>query len=119
MRRRTTVDGTFKHELWDVRLDNPAILMRAGVKVAIQMDSSSDTRLLPMVTGIAVREGLDEEAALQAITINPAEILGLDDRLGSIEVGKEADLAVFDGHPLSNFTTCQQVVVAGRLVHSI
>lgn len=111
--------GPSKHELWDVRLDNPAILMRAGVKVAIQMDSSSDTRLLPMVTGIAVREGLDEEAALQAITINPAEILGLDDRLGSIEVGKEADLAVFDGHPLSNFTTCQQVVVAGRLVHSI
>lgn len=109
--------GPAKHELWEVRLDNPAILSKAGVKVAIQMDASSDTKYLPMVTGIAVREGMDEEEALRAITITPAEILGLDDRLGSIEVGKEADLAIFDGHPLCNFTRCTAVVVGGKLVH--
>ena len=79
-----------KHELWDVRLDNPAILAKAGCKVAIQMDSSSATKYLPWMAGVAMREGLGEEEALRAITINPAEILGLDDRLGSIEVGKEA-----------------------------
>jgi imidazolonepropionase-like amidohydrolase len=108
-----------KHELWDVRLDNPAILAKAGCKVAIQMDSSSATKYLPWMAGVAMREGLGEEEALRAITINPAEILGLDDRLGSIEVGKEADLAIFDGHPLCNFTTCQQVIMGGRLVFSI
>lgn len=111
--------GPAKHELWEVRLDNPAILAAAGCKVAIQMDTSSATKDLPWVTGVAVREGMDEAEALRAITINPAEILGLDDRLGSLEVGKEADLVVFNGHPLSNFTTCDQVIVAGRLVHSV
>ncbi len=108
-----------KHELWEVRLDTPAILAKAGCKVAIQMDSSSATKYLPWMAGVAMREGLGEEEALRAITINPAEILGLDDRLGSIEVGKEADLAIFDGHPLCNFTTCQQVIMGGRLVFSI
>ncbi len=111
--------GPAKHELWEVRLDNPAILAKAGCKVAIQMDSASDTKYLPLLTGVAVREGMDEAEALRAITINAAEIIGLDDRLGSIEIGKEADLAVFDGHPLCNFTTCQQVIVGGRLVCSV
>ena len=111
--------GPAKHELWEVRLDNPAILARAGVKVAIQMDGSSITKWLPMNTGIAVREGLDIREALRAITINPAEIIGLGDRLGSIEVGKEADLAIWNGHPLSNFTTCQTVIVAGKVVHQL
>lgn len=109
--------GPSKHELWEVRLDTPVVLGRAGVKVAIQMDTSGATRWLPVVTGLTVREGWSREEALRAITINPAEILGLDDRLGSIEVGKEADLAIFDGCPLSNFTLCETVVVAGQVVH--
>lgn len=108
-----------KHELWEVRLDTPAILAKAGCKVAIQMDSSSATKHLPWMAGVAAREGMGEEEALRAITINAAEIIGLGDRLGSIEVGKEADLAIFDGHPLCNFTTCEKVIVAGRLVHSL
>lgn len=111
--------GPAKQELWEVRLDTPAVLAKAGVKVAIQMDTSSDTQYLAWTTGVAMREGLGETEALRSITINAAEILGLGDRLGSIEVGKEADLAIFDGHPLSNMTTCQHVVVAGRLVHSV
>lgn len=111
--------GPAKHELWEVRLDTPAVLARAGVKVAIQMDSSSDTKWLPVYTGIAVREGLDIDEAMRAITINPAEILGLADRLGSIEVGKEADLAIFNGHPLSNFTACRTVIVGGKVVHQL
>jgi imidazolonepropionase-like amidohydrolase len=109
--------GPAKHELWEVRLDNPAILNKAGVKVAIMVDASSATKWLPMHTGIAVREGMDMDEAMRAITINPAEILGLADRLGSIEVGKDADLAIFNGNPLSNFTLCQTVIVAGQVVH--
>lgn len=109
--------GPAKHELWEVHLDTPAVLTQAGVKVAIQMDGSSDTKWLAINTGIAVRAGLEMEAALRAITINPAEILGLADRLGSIEVGKDADLAIWNGHPLSNFTTCQTVIVGGQVVH--
>lgn len=111
--------GPAKHELWEVRLDTPAVLTQAEVKVAIQMDTSSATKWLPVYTGLAVRAGLEMDAAFRAITINPAEILGLADRLGSIEVGKEADLAIWNGHPLSNFTTCQTVIIAGKVVHQV
>lgn len=110
---------SYKQELWDVRLETSAILSQAGVKVAIQMDSSSDTKWLPLNAGLAVRAGMEMSEALRAITINPAEIIGVADRLGSIEVGKDADLAIFNGHPLSNFTTCQTVIVAGKVVHQV
>ena len=111
--------GPAKHELWDVRLSTPGVLAKAGVKVAIQMDGSSETKWLPLCAGIAVREGMEMEEALRAITINSAEIIGVADRLGSIEVGKDADLAIWSGHPLNNFTTCQTVIVAGKVVHQI
>ncbi|MEW6724036.1 MAG: amidohydrolase family protein [Bacillota bacterium] len=88
-----------KMELNDVSLKNAGILAQAGVKVAIQVDTSSNTRWLPIHTGIAVREGLPEDEAWKATTINPAEILGIADRVGSLEVGKDADIAIFDGHP--------------------
>lgn len=108
-----------KHELWDVRLSTPGVLAKAGVKVAIQMDGSSETKWLPLCAGIAVREGMEMAEALRAVTINSAEIIGVADRLGSIEVGKDADLAIWNGHPLNNFTTCQTVIVAGKVVHQV
>ena len=57
--------------------------------------------------------GLSEEMAFKSLTINPAKILKLDDRMGSIEVGKDADLAVFDGHPFSNMTRCKATMIEG------
>ncbi len=69
--------GREKMEISGVTLKNPGILARAGVKVAIQADGSSDTKWLPLHAGLAVREGMDEAEAFRAVTLNPAEILGV------------------------------------------
>jgi len=111
--------GHSKHELWEVSLQNPAILNKAGVKMAIMVDSSADTQYLRIQTGIAIREGLDRDEALRAITIVPAEIMGLADRIGSIEVGKDADLALFDGDPFSNLTNCIFTIIEGEVVYQL
>jgi imidazolonepropionase-like amidohydrolase len=107
-----------KMELNEVSLQNPAILARAGVKVALQVDGNSDTRWLPLHAGIAVREGMDEAEALRAITINAAEILGIAHRTGSLEVGKDADFAIFSGNPFSTFTVCEQTFINGERVYT-
>jgi len=106
-----------KHELWEVSLQNPGILAKAGVKVGIQVDSAADTQYLRVQTGIAVREGMDRQEAMKAITINAAEILGLDSHVGSLEVGKDADLAIFDGDPLSNLSHCLYTIIDGVVVY--
>lgn len=107
-----------KMELIDVSLHNPAILNKAGVKIAIQCDAESNTRWLPIHAGIAVREGLPEEEALKAITLNAAEIMGAGGRIGSLEPGKDADIAIFNGNPFSTFTKCEKVMINGRLIFS-
>lgn len=107
-----------KMELNQISLKNPGVLARAGVKVAIQMDGSSETQFLPLAAGVAVREGMPEEDAFKAITINAAEIIGLDDRVGSLEKGKDADVAIFDGHPFNTMTKCVKVILKGRVAFS-
>lgn len=107
-----------KMELNEVSLKNPGILAKAGVKIALQVDGNSDTRWLPLHAGIAVREGMDETEALRAITINAAEILGINHRLGSLEEGKDADIAIFSGNPFSTFTVCEQTYINGNLVYT-
>ena len=78
----------------------PAILAAAGVKVALMTDHPTDPiQFLPIIAGEAIREGLPYDAALRAITINPAQMLGVAHRVGSIEVGKDADLALHAGDP--------------------
>ncbi len=106
-----------KMELNDVTVSNPGIMARAGVKVCIQVDGFSNTQWLPLETGLAVREGMPEDEAFKAITINPAELLGVEDRMGSIEVGKDADLALFDGHPFHTYTRCHKVLIDGKVVY--
>ncbi len=86
-------------ESLDTRLDNAAILHRAGVPIAIQSDSDTDVRELPFAVEYAIAHGLPDDAALAAVTINPARFFGLDDRLGSIEAGKQANLVILDGMP--------------------
>ena len=58
--------------------------------------------------------GLSEETAFKALTINAAKVIKLDHRIGSLEAGKDADLAVFDGHPLSNMTRCKATMIDGK-----
>lgn len=106
-----------KHELWKTRPDNAAMLQAAGVKVSCMVDRGSETRWLPLHAGVLVRFGLPEDEALKAITINSAEVLGLEDRIGSLEVGKDADIAIFDGFPLHTYTSAQAVFIDGELVY--
>ena len=97
-------------------LSNAARLNAAGVTVAFY-DPPSGThnlRLLPQLAGNAVANGLPYEAALAALTINPARIYGVEGRLGSLEIGKAADVVVWDGDPLETATRPTHVLIDGR-----
>ncbi|MBN2048154.1 MAG: amidohydrolase [Anaerolineaceae bacterium] len=106
-----------KYELRNLDPRNPGILSKAGVKVAIQTDEMSAVKYLPINAALAVREGMDVEEALKAITINPAEIIGVADRVGSIEVGKDADLVLFSGHPFDYTSVAETVLIDGEIVY--
>ena len=106
-----------KMELTKVTLENPGLLAKAGVKVAIQCDATSGTRWLGLHTGLAVREGMDEVMALEAITRIAAEIIGVDDHLGTLEPGKQADIAIFTEHPFNTMSLCETVLISGEIVY--
>jgi len=93
-------------------------LSRAGIKTAICTDHPMvQIAHLAMSAALAVKEGMDTMEALKAITINAAEIIGAGDRLGSIEPGKDADIAVFDGNPLQMYTTTLYTIIDGKVVY--
>ena len=73
------------------------------------------TKYLPAHVGQCMAAGLEEETAFRALTIVPAELLGMADRIGSLEVGKDADIAIFDGHPFCNFTHCIHTIIEGQV----
>jgi len=107
-----------KWEMRELGFDTPKILYEAGVKLAIQTDATgSNIRHLPIAAGMAVKHGLPYEEALRTITINPAEILGVADRVGSIEKGKDADLRILDGDPLELRTKVELVLIDGEIVY--
>lgn len=106
-----------KPELRNLDIKAAGVLNKAGVPFAICTDHPViPQQYLPLSAAIAVRGGLDEETALKAITITAAEIAGLSDRVGSIEVGKDADLVVFDGNPLEVTNTPKAVFVDGNRI---
>lgn len=89
-----------KPELANMIPENTAMLAGAGVQVAICTDHpETPIGYLPLCAALAARAGMDEEEALAAITINAACILGVDDRIGSLSAGKDADIVIMDGHP--------------------
>ena len=94
------------------------ILHKAGVKVAICTDHPV-TRIqdLPICAGFAAREGLGIEEGLKAITINAAEICNVSDRVGSLEIGKDADIAIFNGNPMEVFTKTMYTIINGEIVY--
>jgi imidazolonepropionase-like amidohydrolase len=99
-------------------LDTIALLANAGVPVAIQTGPGAQgIRPLPLVreAAFAVRGGLKREAALAAITSVPAKIIGVDDRVGSLEKGKDADIVVWSRHPLSPCSRAEKVWIDGLL----
>ena len=107
-----------KVELRNRSLANPGRLDAAGVTIAITTDHPVVPIhfLIHQVT-LAVKEGLDPAAALRAVTINPARILGVDDRLGSLAPGKDADLCVWSGDPLDVMSRVERAYVDGREVY--
>jgi imidazolonepropionase-like amidohydrolase len=95
----------------------PGILAAAGILVALMTDHPAEPiQFLPIIAGQAVREGLPHQQALEAITITAARILGVADRVGSIEPGKDADLILHDGDPLEAMTRIRLVVADGLVV---
>jgi imidazolonepropionase-like amidohydrolase len=95
-------------------LQAPGLLVKAGVKIAIATGDANNARLLPYHAGMAVAWGLSHDDAIKAMTQNAADILGVGDRLGSIAVGKQANLVITKGDPLEIRTDVAHVIIAGR-----
>lgn len=107
-----------KIELRELTFETAAVLAKAGVKIALMTDHPViPVHYLPLCAALAVKAGLDEDTALKAITINPAKILGIDDRVGSIEVGKDADIVVFNKHPFDVQSKAMYVLIDGKIVY--
>jgi imidazolonepropionase-like amidohydrolase len=108
-----------KAELRHQSLANPGRLARAGVTIAITTDHPVvPIQFLPYQAALAIQNGLDWETALRALTINPARILGVADRLGSIAPGKDADLVIWSSDPLSPGSRVQRALIGGAEVYS-
>jgi imidazolonepropionase-like amidohydrolase len=107
-----------KIETQNIDFKTAGLLHKAGVKVAITTDHPvTPLYHLPRCAGIAAREGLGIEEGLRAITINAAEICGVANRVGSLEVGKDADIAIFTGNPMEIFTKPLYTLINGKLVY--
>jgi imidazolonepropionase-like amidohydrolase len=106
-------------ELVNMSMTTPAVLADAGVTVAMQSGFEGyvpKVRVVLFEAAIAAANGLGFERALAAITTTPAEMLGMDGRVGSIEVGKDGDLALFDGDPFEYTSHCVATVIDGVVV---
>ena len=106
----------YKIEAYDAIAYNTAIMVRHGVNTSVNSDSNERARRLNIEAAKAMRYGdLTEEEALKLITINPAWQLGIQDRVGSIEVGKDADLAIWNAHPLSVYARVDTTLIDGEV----
>ena len=110
-----TLTNASKIELVNKSFETPGVLHRAGCQVSIITDAPVIPQpYLPLCAGLAVKAGMDPFAALQAITINPAKHLGVEDRVGSLEVGKDADIVLANGDPMVSDTVIQAVILNGE-----
>jgi imidazolonepropionase-like amidohydrolase len=106
----------YKHEAWDAIPWNAVMSMRKGVRVAIKSDSNDFSRRLNQEAAKTMRYGgATEEEALKMITLNAAWIVGVDDRVGSIDVGKDADITIWNNHPLSSYGRVEKVLIDGSV----
>ncbi len=107
---------TEEDDAYDLPYATPAILAKAGVRFCIASANTSYSRNLPFDAGTAVGSGLSEEEALKAVTLYPAQILGVADRVGSLERGKQANLVVTNGNLLDIRTEVRSLFIHGRLI---
>jgi imidazolonepropionase-like amidohydrolase len=101
----------------EVNWNNAGILAKAGVKVALASGAESQTRSLLSVATFAVRHGMPRDEAIRGVTLTAAEILGVADRVGSLEKGKDADVLILNGDPLAATSRIQRVILKGQTVH--
>ncbi len=106
----------YKWEAYHTMPHSAALMAKRGVLVAINSDSAERMRRLYHEAAKAVRfGGLSEIEALKTITINAAKILGIEKRVGTIEIGKDADLAIFSRHPFDPYTICEMTIIDGHI----
>ena len=106
-----------KLEARDIRWENGAALAEAGAQVAFHTDDwITDSRLFLRSAALAVRAGMSRKKALEGLTIEPARMLELEERIGSLEVGKDADFVLLDGDPFSVYTKILETWVEGEKV---
>ncbi len=107
-----------KIEVQNVAFKTAGILSAAGVKVAVTTDHPvSLIQSLPICAGLCVKSGMDEDEALRAITIHAAQICNVADRVGSLEVGKDADIVIFDGNPLEVSSEVFYTLIDGEIAY--
>lgn len=108
-----------KIEVQNMAFKTVGILNKAGVRTAITTDHPvSLIQSLPICAGLAVKSGMDEKEALKSITIYPAQICGVDAHVGSLARGKDADVVIFDGNPLSLQTKAMCTIINGEIVYA-
>jgi len=109
-------DWAYKLEAYDAIAHNAAFMTRHGINVSVNSDSANTIRFMNVEAAKSVRwGGLDEIESLRLVTINPAMQLGIADRVGSIEPGKDGDIGIFNGHPLDSFSKCVMTLVDGEV----
>jgi imidazolonepropionase-like amidohydrolase len=107
---------SFKQEAWDAIPYNAAIMTQKGVVVSINSDDAEEAQHLNQEAAKTIKYGgLSREQAIKLITINPAIQLGIEKRVGSIEVGKDADFAIYNQDPLSVYAVVQKTIIDGKV----
>ncbi len=113
-----TLSGRSKVELKELGFHTPVALAKAGVKFAIVTDHPIiPEKYINIAAGLAVREGLDEAIALEALTMTPATMLGLENRLGSLETGKDADIVLWSDDPFEYMSNVEYTIINGRIAY--
>lgn len=114
-----SMSARVKEELKDITFATAGVLEKSGVTVAIMTDAPViPINYLRIMVGFARKHGLSEDGAFKSVTSNAAKICGVFDRIGSIEKGKDADIAVFSGDPFSMDSDCLLTVIDGKIIYS-
>jgi len=100
----------------DIR--NAAILSEKGIKLALGVSGrdGASSKFIALAAAMAVANGMDRDLALRAVTLTPAEILGVADRIGSLQAGKDADIVILSGHSLDTLSRVEMVLIEGKTV---
>ena len=105
-----------KPETRERGFETAAILHKAGVKVALQTDSLTPMNYFPLLPMHVIKEGMEKDDALQCVTMNPASILGIDNQVGSLELGKDADIVIWSGDPFEFYSKVEKVFINGSSI---